>query len=102
MKLVFIETQVYFQCDKLVCMEMVSAPPAGIIDLSLCSANSDWKVFHHHEDNSTVIDLYVRISEYRTRKLTYKSDPYKAFLGIFHNFSSVARSSRKSVRDSIL
>jgi hypothetical protein len=88
-QLVFTETQIYFQCNELICMEMVSIPllpPPREFGHTPSSAHYNWQVFPHHRTKSTEHNLPERIAEYRTRKLTYKSDRYNAFHGILHNF----------------
>jgi Heterokaryon incompatibility protein (HET) len=89
-RLIFTETQVYFQCNEILCMEMVSIPLAysGKSEFHRLDTDCSWKVFPHLQPEypeSTGSDLYKRIAEYRTRKLTYESDRYKAFQGILQN-----------------
>lgn len=82
-KLVFNDTQLYFQCNSMLSMEMVLWEwPDGYQSEALLG----WKVFPHDPRTLTILDLYDRIAEYRKRQLTYTSDRYKAFQGILQNF----------------
>ena len=82
-KLVFNDTQLYFQCNSMLSMEMVLWEwPNGYQS----EATRSWKVFPHDPRALTVLDLCDRIAEYRKRQLKYTSDRYKAFQGILQKF----------------
>jgi hypothetical protein len=71
-RLILTETQVYFQCNEMLCMEMVSIPLSysGKSEFRRLDTDCSWKVFpllQPKYPESTGSDLYKRVGEYRTR-----------------------------------
>ncbi|CAN9385259.1 unnamed protein product [Alternaria alternata] len=97
-RLVFTESQIYFQCK--------SMHRIGSLSLQDVNAYNDHRsgmlfqdnfiAFRNLEANSTVQTLYEQIEEYYVRRLSFREDTIKAVTGIINAFRS--RQSEDSVR----
>lgn len=88
-KLVFTETQIYFQCDKA-CYSKGIYHDIGLLSGAIYrpSASQHPKIFPLlHFDNSSGA-LYQRLEEYFPRKLTYSHDNVAAFEGVLGRFAN--------------
>ncbi|KDR68569.1 hypothetical protein GALMADRAFT_256831 [Galerina marginata CBS 339.88] len=78
-RLVFTETQVYFQCQKMGCLESVSYP---VIQKGETAESQKFTLVFPTRGIGSSAEFPSRLSEYLKRKLSYQSDILNAFLGI--------------------
>jgi hypothetical protein len=91
-RLVFTETQTYFQCWHMHCCEAVPTDlvRAHIKDLTRFDEfNKAFQVFPQKGIGKTGDEIEMRIQEYLGRHLTKESDALKAFLGILQAFQEI-------------
>ncbi|RYP62334.1 hypothetical protein DL771_009773 [Monosporascus sp. 5C6A] len=79
-RLLFTESQVYFQCMKMHCWEGLAAPPAALQHMRF------YQVFPEDGIGRSGVDIVKRLNEYASRQLTFESDALNAFLGIFRPY----------------
>ena len=88
-RLVFTETQTYFQCWHMHCCEAIPTCLKGAHTKDLTrfkDFNHRFRVFPQKGIGRTGIEIEARIQEYLGRHLTDESDALNAFLGIFQAF----------------
>ncbi|KAK4034646.1 tol protein [Parachaetomium inaequale] len=84
-RLVFTDTQVYFQCNAMHCLESIQAPlePLHTQDNSQMRDGVDmFRVFPHRTVGKEPYMLQTRIREYLERSLTFDDDILNAFRGV--------------------
>ncbi|QDS77308.1 hypothetical protein FKW77_004599 [Venturia effusa] len=95
-RLLFTDSQVYFQCAGMHCQESLSIPLA-------CLHIKDWSkfkdeyigIFPHLGIGETSLEILDRIEEYVHREFTYPSDALDAFQGVFRAFQSLSHPVRQ-------
>jgi hypothetical protein len=84
-RLLFTDTQVYFQCNGMHCLESIQAP-LGALHTNNNTQMRDpvnmSRVFPHRTLGRTEKELDMRVSEYLRRTLTFQNDIHNAFRGI--------------------
>ncbi|KAK1758238.1 heterokaryon incompatibility protein-domain-containing protein [Echria macrotheca] len=98
-QLVFTKDQVYLQCKKTHCMEILCPTLAsdhpGIEALGptaeISSRFAVGRVFHPMTRQLACTEFPTMVNEYARRKLTYEDDILDAFEGILHRFELLAR-----------
>lgn len=81
-RLVFTQSQVYFQCMESHCWEGLAFPWKAVQPLKF------YQVFPDNGIGTKASDIIPRLNEYASRQLSYGSDILNAFLGIFHPYQS--------------
>ncbi|KAJ0124011.1 tol protein [Diaporthe amygdali] len=88
-KLIFTDTQVYFQCNAMHCLESIQIPleRLHIHNNSRMQDDVDMsRVFPRRELGKSIMDLDDRLQEYLRRDLTFDSDILNAFRGVLSAF----------------
>lgn len=91
-RLVFTETQTYFQCWNMHCNEVIPSCIKRAHRKDLTRFKNYYHAFRAFPQNGigrTGIEIEARIQEYLGRKLTVDSDAFDAFLGIFQAFQEL-------------
>ncbi|KAF2623080.1 HET-domain-containing protein [Macroventuria anomochaeta] len=91
-RLVFTETQTYFQCWHMHCCEAIptNLTRAHTKDLTRFKEfNQTFRVFPQKGIGKTGAEIEMRIQEYLSRHLSRESDALNAFLGIFQAFQEI-------------
>jgi hypothetical protein len=91
-RLVFTESQTYFQCWNMHCCEAIPTDltRAHTKDLMRFKEfNRNFRVFPQRGIGKTGAEIEMRIQEYLSRDLTDSSDALSAFLGIFQAFQEI-------------
>lgn len=79
-RLIFTNTQAYFQCMEMHCWEGLKAPPEALQKMKY------YQCFPDDGIGKDPRDIVTRLNEYASRQLTYQSDILNAFLGIFRPY----------------
>jgi Heterokaryon incompatibility protein (HET) len=86
-RLLFTESQVYFQCTAMHCEESVHVPIASLHVESLERFRNEFTgLFPRDGIGESSEDILKRIREYVPRRLSYVSDALRAFLGILRAY----------------
>jgi hypothetical protein len=90
--LVFTQSQVYFQCSMMHCVESVYFPLKPLHTIDLQGFRSEIKiprVFPSRGVGKWPSEISARIEEYSKRNLSFESDSFKAFQGILQAFRAM-------------
>jgi hypothetical protein len=81
--LIFTDSQIYFQCKTT---HYVEGLGPGIEFNQINGLRAEFQVFQWLDLHGNTHDLYDRLIEYYDRKLSYREDIVKAFLGVLNAF----------------
>lgn len=100
-RLVFWDSQMYFQCRAMHCLEAIS-PYSPALESMRPAGSSYWSSPFYSSDKgpfptlfpkggigTSPYDIYVRLREYYQRELSFDQDALNAFEGIFNAFRSL-------------
>jgi hypothetical protein len=99
-RLVFTDTQVYFQCNAMHCLESIHAPlkPLHIQNGARMRDSVDMsRVFPHRTVGEEPSVLPSRINEYLQRSLTFEKDILDAFRGVLAAYERQFSGSRRTL-----
>lgn len=91
-RLVFTQSQVYFQCASSHCLESIRAPLKSLHNRRLTrffDSINMYRVFPREGVGKFVFEIQNRISEYNERNLSFDYDALNAFEGILTGFQSM-------------